>query len=152
MREIILQPELVPESQWYKNMRTQNPKKFWDKLRNACYKKAGYRCEICGDTGQNQGYKHSVECHEIWEYNFSHHTQTLTGLIALCPWCHKTKHAGLALHKNELAIVELQMMRVNQISQDQAQDLIFDAFELWSKRNKIKWKQDVSIVDTLTKI
>jgi hypothetical protein len=141
--------ELVPHSQWYNNLRSQNSRRIWDELRNACYKRAGFRCEVCGDQGINQGVKHTVECHEIWEYDVENEVQKLTGLIALCPFCHKTKHAGLALQKNELWIVELQLMRVNNISQDEAQALIFNAFKLWGLMNKINWKQDVSIVDYL---
>jgi hypothetical protein len=44
--------ELVPETAWFKNLRSELPKEKWDKLRKDTYKKAGYRCEVCGGKGE----------------------------------------------------------------------------------------------------
>jgi hypothetical protein len=51
--------------------------------------------EICKETGKTQGYKHNVECHEIWEYNDEDKIQKLIGLISLCPICHLTKNISV---------------------------------------------------------
>lgn len=64
----------------------------WNMLRKETYKKYNYKCAICGDTGQNQGFGHPVEAHEIWDYDFDTCTQYFEGLVALCPICHKVIH------------------------------------------------------------
>ncbi len=40
--------ELVPSTSWYKNMRSISPKS-WDLIRSSIYKRAKYRCEVCGN-------------------------------------------------------------------------------------------------------
>jgi len=77
--------ELVPSTAWYSNVRSNVSKEVWDIIRKKSYAKANYKCEVCGDVGTNQGVGHKVECHEIWHYDDDSHTQTLTGLISLCP-------------------------------------------------------------------
>lgn len=67
--------ELVPNTCWYSNVRSNVAKKDWDTLRYHTYKQASHRCEICGGVGQ----QHPVECHEIWDYDDQQHIQTLTG-------------------------------------------------------------------------
>jgi len=89
--------ELVPSTCWYSNVRDNVTKSEWDKIRKSTYKKANYLCEICG----GKGHRWPVECHEIWEYDDENHTQTLKGLIALCPDCHKVKHFGLTSTRSE---------------------------------------------------
>ena len=56
--------DLIPESAFFKNLRSELPAKQWDALRKKCYEKAGNKCEICGGRGT----KHAVEAHEIWQY------------------------------------------------------------------------------------
>ena len=58
--------ELIPKTCHYSNVRTTVSKQEWDKIRFISYAVADNKCEICGDVGTNQGYKHNVECHEIW--------------------------------------------------------------------------------------
>jgi len=99
----------------FSNVRSNVTKEEWDKLRKKSYKKAGYKCEICGDKGTNLGYNWPVECHEIWEYDDETHKQILKGLISLCPNCHKVKHVGLAEINNELHIVLNQLVKVNEV-------------------------------------
>ena len=77
--------ELVPKTSWYSNVRSNVSKNEWDIIRKKSYEHAGHVCEICGDIGTNQGVKHNVECHEIWDYNDETNEQTLGGLISLCP-------------------------------------------------------------------
>ena len=91
-KEPLLSIELIPSTCHFSNVRTTVKAKEWDKIRLMSYKSAGNKCEICGDTGKNQGYKHNVECHEIWEYDDKNHVQKLIGLISLCPTCHQVKH------------------------------------------------------------
>lgn len=86
-----LSVELIPMTSWYSNVRSNVTSKQWDIIRKDTYKKANYKCEICGGKGMT----HSVECHEIWDYDEKTKLQKLVRFIALCPNCHKVKHIGL---------------------------------------------------------
>lgn len=146
MSEYKLTIELVPKTAWYTNVRSNVSKDEWDRLRKKSYALANNVCEICGDTGKNQGYKHNVECHEIWRYDDTNKEQTLTGLISLCPYCHKCKHPGLAQINGELNIVLNQLMKVNNISKSDAEKLLADAFSTWRERSKYEWTLDISYI------
>lgn len=141
--------ELVPNTCWYTNVRSQVSRAEWDRLRKACYKKANYRCEICGGKGTS----HPVECHEIWEYvegkKKKPNKQILKGLIALCPKCHKVKHAGLAHIRGELNLVLNQLMVVNKWSHEDAFEYLRDAFDLYRERSNHQWELDISILNKL---
>ena len=138
--------ELVPKTAWYTNVRSNVSKQEWDTIRKKCYKNANYKCEICNDVGQNQGVKHNVECHEIWDYDDIYKKQTLKGLIALCPYCHKTKHVGLAQINGEENIVLNQLVKINGISRKEAKEYIDRSFLIWKSRNNFKWELDISYI------
>jgi len=87
-----LEPDTIPKATHGINLRSHLQSYQWDRIRRHCYKKAGYKCEICGGVGQT----HPVECHEEWEWDFSGGYQVLKGVTALCPSCHEVKHIGLA--------------------------------------------------------
>lgn len=61
-RWLKLPVELVPESQWYKNLRKQVRPGVWGKLRKEIYAQAGYKCQVCGAEGK-------LHCHEKWEFD-----------------------------------------------------------------------------------
>lgn len=144
MEKLKLDIELVPKTAWYTNVRSNVTKAEWDKIRKKSYKNADYKCEICGDTGLNQGYNHPVECHEIWEYDDDAKTQTLTGLISLCPNCHQVKHPGLAQMKGKQRVVLDQLQKVNNISSKDAILYLGAAFGQWRERSRFEWKLDIS--------
>mgnify|MGYP003638996797 CR=1 FL=1 len=76
--------ELIPKTCYYSNVRTLLPTREWNRIRKLSYSKANFKCEICNDTGTNQGYRHDLECHETWEYTKSG-VQRLIELVSLCP-------------------------------------------------------------------
>ncbi len=137
--------ELVPKSCWYTNVRTNVDKEEWDRLRKACYAKADYKCKICGGKGK----KWPVECHEIWEYDDIVKTQTLKGLIALCPLCHQVKHYGYSEHKGKEKKTKKHLMKVNEWTLPQANAYIENVFMLYASRSKVNWILDTSILNTL---
>jgi len=100
-------------------------------------------CEVCGGHGT----KHPVECHEIWEFNDAARTQTLTGLISLCPRCHEVKHIGLSGKRGRGREAQSQLAKVNNWSLAQAQQYINDSFMVWSKRSEHEWILDISWVE-----
>jgi 5-methylcytosine-specific restriction endonuclease McrA len=140
--------ELVPKTSWYSNVRSNVSKAEWDRIRKKSYENANHVCEVCGDVGTNQGYKHKLECHEIWQYDDQALTQTLTGLVSLCPYCHLAKHPGLAQMNGKLGIVLKQLQRVNQISVEEAGAMLNEAFEIWRNRSKNNYTLDISFLET----
>jgi hypothetical protein len=134
--------ELVPRTSWGNNVRSMVSPDIWYKLRRDTYTKAGYRCEICGKTGA----KHPTEAHEIWLYNDVTHTQTLTGLMALCPMCHSAKHIGNAQRWGTMDKVIAHLCKVNNWTLETTIQYIKEAFEEWETRSKHKWKVNVDIL------
>lgn len=139
--------ELVPRTSWYSNVRSVLTQREWDVVRKATYRKASYRCEICNDIGRN----HPVECHEIWTFDDNNQTQTLAGLISLCPACHEVKHIGLAMKRGRLEQAASHLMKVNQWSANEAEEYIVSAFTQHAKRSKKQWVVDTSTLSDLTK-
>ncbi|NJO59686.1 MAG: hypothetical protein HC836_15685 [Richelia sp. RM2_1_2] len=99
-------------------------------------------------TGLEQGFKHKVECHEIWEFDDQNRTQTLTGFVSLCPMCHKVKHFGLAQLNGEEEMVLKHMMKVNDMRLMEANEIIIQAFVVWKGRSDIQWSVNIDYIDT----
>jgi len=139
MSEPKLTIELVPEGSFYNNLRSKVSKARWDKIRTNSYKKANYKCDICGGKGN----KWPVECHEIWEYNDEKLIQTLVGVTALCPSCHEVKHIGLANVRGRLDIASNHLMKINNWDYEETTAYIESAFDKWRERSKHEWNVDV---------
>jgi len=138
--KLLLEIELIPEKCWFSNVRSAVSPKEWDKIRKQVYTDAYYVCQICGDIGP----KHPVEAHEIWSFDDKKLTQTLTGMIALCPKCHLVKHMGFANVSGKRAVATNHFINVNKLKRTEAQSLIDAAFELWKKRSQFNYKLDIS--------
>jgi len=143
--DIRLSVELVPSTCWFSNVRDHVSQSDWDKLRKASYKKAGYLCEICGGRGK----KYPVECHEIWEYDDEGFTQTLKGLISLCPNCHETKHIGLAGLRGRGAIAKAHLAQVNGWTSEQTEQYLKLVWAVWTERSKHDWKLNFEWLENL---
>ena len=132
----------------FSNVRTLVPKKYWDKLRKQTYKRANNNCEICDNNGKTQGFKHNVECHEIWEYNEETLTQILKDLIALCPMCHKVKHFGRSSAIGQQPQTLRHMEIVNQWTHKQCLDHLANAMMTYLRHSKLKWKINLDVLHT----
>lgn len=139
--------ELIPSTCHFSNVRTTVTPKEWDKIRFLSYEAANNKCEICNDSGKYQGYKHNVECHEIWEYNDETHAQTLKGLISLCPFCHQVKHIGRAIAMGRQEICFKQLIKINNWTKEQVMEHVTASFELHKERSKHQWTLDLSILN-----
>ena len=139
-----LSVELVPAQQWGSNLRSALRPCKWDILRRAAYAKAGGKCEVCGGSGLNQGRRHALEAHEIWDYDAETFTQKLTGIIALCPRCHEVKHIGRAfmVGNGERALKHL--ARVNGWRYVEARQHIGEAFDIHAERSAYAWTLDLT--------
>lgn len=142
-----LLPELVPESAWCKNLRSELPRADWDKVRKAAYKKADCRCEICGGVGR----RHPVECHEVWDYDEKTAIQRLKKVEAICPACHEVKHIGLAQIKGRYKQALAHMCKVNGIAEAQAVKIVLGAKEQWCRRSGMRWQCDMTALDEIMK-
>lgn len=141
---IPLTVELVPASNWESNVRSEYKHK-WDDIRRYIYKRAGYKCEICGGVGE----AHTVECHEIWSYDIDTKIQKLEGLISLCPICHKTKHYGFAVINGQEKIVRNHIKKINKWKEEDVDKYIEEAFIIFEHRSKFNWNLDMSYLKTL---
>lgn len=140
---IPLTVELVPSSNWEKNVRSEM-KGQWDSIRKAVYRNANYKCEICGGVGS----KHPVEAHEIWSFDDNTHIQKLEGLIALCSTCHRVKHWGYALISGMESIVRKQIKQINNWKDEDVDKYISEAFKLHAYRSQHTWVLDLSLLQS----
>lgn len=136
----LLTVDLIPQEAWGINLRSELPKAQWDALRRSVYRKAKYRCEICGGTGTEW----PVECHEIWEFDEKEQTQKLVRLIALCPDCHAVKHFGRTQVVGNMDKAVEHILKVNGWTKKQLMDHLDEAFRLWRQRMAIQWQLDLS--------
>lgn len=141
--EIKLTIELIPETCWYSNVRTNVPKSVWDRIRHLCYKKAKYRCEICGGKGNT----HPVECHEKWEYDDKKKEQKLVGFVALCPDCHSVKHLGRTQHMGNMDEACYHIMRVNEWNDHELNRYLAEVTEVYQERSKHQWILNIEYMD-----
>lgn len=133
--------EMVPKTAWGSNVRDHVKASDWDKIKEWCYKRAGFNCEICGMHGKLQGRKHRVEAHEIWHYDDENRHQTLLGLIALCPSCHKSKHYGRAIAIGDDKFVRKHIKQINSHwTWKQVFDHCSEAISKWQERSKHNYK------------
>lgn len=146
MSKIKLSIELIPKTCHFSNVRTSIKKEEWDKIRFLSYENAKHKCEICGNNGLKQGFKHRIECHEIWHYDDTTKTQKLIGLISLCPICHQVKHIGRALAMGKKSIVYNQLAKVNKWTLEEVEKHIAESFELYKERSQHEWSLDISIL------
>ncbi len=134
--------ELVPETCWFSNVRSEVSKKEWEHIRSIVASKAWNVCEICGGVGK----QHPVECHEIWHYDDKKLIQKLEGMIALCPECHAVKHFGYAASQGDHKTALRHFMKINQLARKEAEDYIEQAFQKWHERSQKEWKLDISVL------
>jgi hypothetical protein len=139
--------ELVPKSCHYSNVRTMVTPKQWDTIRFSVYDKANHKCEICGDNGLNQGYKHRVECHEVWDYNEITGVQKLINLVSLCPTCHQVKHIGRARMIGKISECYKQLKKINHWTTEMIEKHISDSQLEYRIRSKMQWKLDISLLN-----
>lgn len=133
--------DLVPSSCWYSNIRNLLSKEDWDNIRKKTYKKANYKCEICGGKGD----KHPVEAHERWQFDEINKVQKLVNIEALCPNCHQATHYGLARIRGKEKIAFNHLKKVNNCDDFILKKHIYEQYDIFEKRSKIShWKLDVT--------
>lgn len=132
--------DLVPQTQWYKNLRKQVPRSVWDILRKKLYAQSGYKCQICGAGGE-------LHCHEVWEYDDECLVQRLTGFQGVCSSCHHVIHYGMSLVlavQGRLDIEEVirHFMEVNGVPREAFEEHLSEARRIWRLRCQFAWDID----------
>lgn len=132
--------DLVPSSSWFANLRSELKTEEWTAVRQNTYRRASYKCEICGGRGS----AHPVEAHERWSFDSAKKLQTLVQIESLCPACHEVTHIGLASLKGRETEALEHLMKVNGWTEEQASEHVNSAFDTWHERSKINWDFDMS--------
>ncbi len=136
---VALMPQMLPEGTWEDNIRLKLTPEKWDAVRQHAYSAAGYRCEICGAAPSPH-----LECHENWAYDDTLAVQRLTGLLSLCPLCHKAHHIGLAGRLNMLEQVEQHLKFVNRWDDRQLEIAMDYARRQADARSAVYWNVDLT--------
>lgn len=134
-----LLPSMLPVTAWDQNVRAVLGPQAWDTVRKHCYRAAGFRCEICGEKGK-------LEAHELFSLDTEKKVQKLTGLIALCPLCHKAHHLGYARRLNILPQVLDHICKVNNWTQSQLDGAVEEAYINWAALNQFDWTLDLTFL------
>lgn len=137
--------EMVPQPNWFINLRSLLPTETWDELRRDCYQRAGNCCQVCGGKGPDW----PVECNEQWQYVEDPATpglgiQKLMRLTALCPTCHTIKHLGKAQIDGRYEQAIDQLSYVNGWTLEQSEAHAQQAFFTWERRSAMDWHFDLS--------
>ncbi len=130
--------DLVPNTAWFSNLRSELNASEWAAVKNKTYRTANYVCEACGGRGPD----HPVECHERWTYVEDVQLQILDRTVALCPACHEATHFGLARVKGREVEACQQLMRVNCWSDSQLTAHVRLAMDDYKRRSSMKWRLD----------
>ena len=138
MKTYKLDFEFVPEECWGYSLYHKLSKEDWDKVRKDAYRRAGYKCCICGAKGV-------LEAHEKWRYDDGKALQKLEDVLALCHGCHEVKHISLAYQRGRGLDAMEHFMKVNGCSQMEYHEALGKANEKYLERNKVEgWTTDVS--------
>jgi hypothetical protein len=124
--------EPIPVSSRLASLARLLPRARWNRIRRGVYRKAGYRCRICGKQGR-------LHCHEVWQYNQQTGYQWLRGFQALCRDCHNVKHVLFARDTRKRAKLLQHFITVNRLTSQQAEDYLRAARRLQRSLNQRDW-------------
>jgi len=143
-KELKLTIELIPESAWGENLRKYLRKEIWEKIRKEVFRRANYKCSICGKRGK-------LHCHEVWEYDDQNHILKLKGFMALCENCHLIKHWGMATILASEGKIKLEdlikhFMEVNNCDRLTFEEHKKESIQKFNERSRYEWLIDISIL------
>ena len=133
--------DMIPKTSYFKNVRSIFTESDWNLIRHHIYERTGHKCECCGA----KRFKY-LEAHERWIFDFETKTQKLIRIIALCRLCHQATHYGHSKVTKEISKINTHLMKVRGINEEELKLHIKEAFEIWEKRNTVKWIIDTSII------
>ena len=122
--------QLVPSTCWYTNLRSILPN--WPEI--SYNVRLNHTCDICGSR------LGPFDAHEIWDYDDISHIQSLKNIICVCKDCHNVIHIGHAQIEGTAEQAYEWYIKVNNLTEDQADRDIKEAFYIWEKRSQYNWK------------
>ena len=134
--------ELVPQSCFFTNVRSQVSTADWDIIRKEAYRKADWKCEVCGGKGR-------MEAHEIWHYDDKKLIQKLFKIVSLCGPCHQVYHLGFASISGKLPQAIKRLAKLNSWSMPETQAYVEAVFEIFYQRSQKQWKLDLTLLDKM---
>lgn len=145
----LLTIEPVPFSSRFSSVRTHLAQADFNRLKKSIYIRAGYRCEICGENGFEQGHQHPVECHEVFEFDETSGTQKMSGLMCVCPNCHSVKNIELTRAKSEedFEAALNRLASINGWSKSQSMAYYQHSMHVWKERSKKSWILNLQLLD-----
>ena len=160
MNELKLKIELTPSGVMYSSLlqylRSMKREKEWKILKGKLFVAEGEKCWICGNSNRR------LEAHEWWEYDDEMHVQKLSSVHHLCDLCHKIIHIGFSCYtpqgKQQLAQLGISrkdlighFCQVNGCLNETFIRHEKEAFDIWERRSKFKWRQDFGPYEGLVK-
>ena len=135
--------ELVPATSWgkslYKLTHTRISRRYWDDIRARELRRAGSKCEICGDSSTG------LTCHEKWEYDETRHIQKLVGYEITCRDCSNVLYLGRA--STDEFLWKAAVKQFTYVTGLKEKDLkaVFDrVMDEWNERSHVSWHIDIS--------
>ena len=133
--------DMIPKTSYFKNVRSIFTEEDWNLIRHHIYERTGHRCECCGA----KRFKY-LEAHERWTFNYATQTQKLVRIIALCRLCHQATHYGHSKVTKEIKKINEHLKKVRKMNDEELNNHIKEAYEIWEDRNKVKWTIDISLI------
>ena len=136
--------QLVPATSWGKSLANlarqgEGFRRVWETIRQRELERAGYKCEICGDSGK------VMPCHEKWCYDEASHVQKLVGYAITCRDCSNVLHMGRASTNPELWKVAIaHFTKVTGLTKRDFERAFRQAMDEWARRSRHRWHIDVS--------
>jgi hypothetical protein len=137
--------DLIPSTCWFTNVRYCIHPCDWDRVRRYIYERVHYICECCGVDTRRHNIQ--LDAHERWAYDETTQTQKLMRIVALCVDCHQTTHMGLAGIKGKSLEAMKHLQRIRQFTEEECEQHIQRAFEIWRDRCRIEWNLDISLIE-----
>lgn len=140
--------DLIPSSSWYTNAREYVDAVDWERIKELCKMRAGYKCELC-KASPDFSEKNYLECHERFLFDKETKKQTLVRFICVCTKCHQVIHFGLSQIQGRDEEARSHLMKVNKWNAKRVSEHIADRFEVWEIKNEMFWELDLSMLKNM---
>lgn len=136
--------DFIPEESWRFNLRSVLSAEGWDVVRKDAYKRASYKCRVCGRGNCR------LEAHEKWSFDVKKRVQRLDDVLALCHDCHAVVHyqrTSLVDGKEGALRAQEHFMRVNGCSLSDFHEALSRAAKRHETLNAVEgWSLDLSFL------
>lgn len=142
-----LKIQLIPETTYGKNVRSNISTDSWQRISNVIRYQANGICSICGKENLDVC---DMDAHEVWKYKTikrkgkKTRIQSLYKIIPVCKLCHATIHLGFTTNRGGHEVAARHYMKVNQCGRKKFIKEEKQAYKKWRKRSKHNWIIDIN--------